>query len=91
LSTISGQNGTVNTGGGGGAGSQWAGSGAPTNTSAGGNGGSGIVILAYRTIFPSASIGAGLTFTYSTSSRSGYHLYQFTGGTGTITFNTPYG
>lgn len=50
------------------------------------NGGSGIVIVAYKTAYPSASIGAGLTFSYSTSSRTGYHVYQFTAGTGTMTF-----
>jgi hypothetical protein len=74
--------GTVNTGGGGG-GYQM-----PTYPPTGSfaAGGSGIVIIAYPT--PSkefASIGAGLTYSVSTSSRSGYRVYTFTSGTGTVT------
>jgi hypothetical protein len=49
-------------------------------------GGSGIVIIAYPT--PSkefSSIGAGLTYSVSTTSRSGYRVYIFTAGTGTVT------
>ena len=51
----------------------------------GGNGGSGTVIIAYPDTFPAlSSIGAGLTYTQP--SRSGYRVYMFTAGTGTITF-----
>jgi hypothetical protein len=35
---------------------------------------------------PISSIGGGLTYTYSTVSRSGYRVYTFTQGTGTVTF-----
>jgi hypothetical protein len=49
-----------------------------------GTGGSGIVIIAYPDSNPAlTSIGAGLS--YSQPSRSGYRVYQFTGGTGTVT------
>ena len=76
-------NGTANTGGGGGAGSD-----APSNAS--GAGGSGVVIIAFPTsaglyINP---ITGSLTYTSSTSSRAGFTVYTFTGGTGTITFTT---
>jgi len=66
----SGTSGTANLGGGGGS---------------GGTGGSGVVIIAYPdTNPPLTTIGAGLTYTYSTVSRSGYRVYTFTAGTGTI-------
>ena len=76
-------NGTANTGGGGGAGSD-------SPSVASGNGGSGIVVIAFPTsaglyVYP---ITGSLTYTSSTSSRSGYTVYTFTGGTGTITFTT---
>jgi hypothetical protein len=62
--------GTANTGGGGGAGAA---------------GGSGIVIIAYPNTFPApTSISGGLT--YTEPSRAGYRVYQFTAGTGTVTF-----
>lgn len=52
----------------------------------GGNGGSGIVILAYPTSYPPlTNIDVGLTYTYSTASRSGYRVYTFTAGTGMVT------
>jgi hypothetical protein len=56
---------------------------------AGGSAGSyagrnGVVIIAYQGS-PLTSISAGLTYTVSTTSRSGYRVYTFTGGTGTIT------
>ena len=73
------QPGTVNTGGGGGgfAGLQ-------VNRS-GGTGGSGIVIIRYPdSLPPITTVGAGLT--YNTSSSGGYRIYQFTAGSGTITF-----
>jgi hypothetical protein len=84
--------GTTNTGGGGGGASQ------STGTRTGGNGGSGIVIIAYQNIYTDiVSFAAGLvvngvTTTGSnvppsdTASRSGYKVYKFTSGTGTITF-----
>jgi hypothetical protein len=54
-------------------------------TSLAANGGSGVVIIAYpSTDAALASIGGGLTYTVSTVSRSGYRVYTFTAGTGTI-------
>jgi hypothetical protein len=68
-------NGSANTGGGGG--------GVATNDQAAGSGGSGVVIIAYPDTYPAlASIGAGLT--YNQPTRSGYRVYRFTAGTGTI-------
>jgi hypothetical protein len=53
--------------------------------SQGWNGGSGIVVIAYPDTYPAiSSIGGGLT--YDQPSRSGYRVYRFTAGTGTITF-----
>jgi len=52
-----------------------------------GAGGSGVVIIAYPIgNLPISSISAGLTYTLDTSTRSGYRVYRFTAGTGTITF-----
>jgi hypothetical protein len=52
----------------------------------GGAGGSGIVILAYPTSESAiTTISGGLTYTVSTVSRSGYRVYTFTAGTGTVT------
>jgi hypothetical protein len=70
------QNGAANTGGGGG-GSRDAGP--------GGTGGSGVVIVAYPDTMPAISSIPG-TLTYDTPTRSGYRVYRFTAGTGTITF-----
>jgi hypothetical protein len=54
---------------------------------AGGSGGSGVVIIAYPDTFPAiTTISGGLTYSVSTISRSGYRVYTFTAGTGTITF-----
>jgi len=54
---------------------------------AGGSGGSGVVIIAYPSTSPAlSSISAGLTYTVSTSSRTGYRVYVFTAGTGTISW-----
>jgi hypothetical protein len=76
----SGAAGGANTGTGGGGG---AGQGGGNN---GGAGGSGVVILAYPSSSPAlTSIGGGLTYSVSTGSRSGYRVYTFTGGTGTVT------
>jgi hypothetical protein len=67
----------LNTGGGSGGGEGFAGPSA--------NGGSGVVIIAYPNTFADlASIGAGLTATLSTVSRSGYKVYTFTAGTGSV-------
>jgi hypothetical protein len=50
------------------------------------NGGSGVIILAYPSTSPAlASISGGLTSSVSTVSRSGYRVYTFTAGTGTVT------
>jgi hypothetical protein len=66
--------GTANTGGGGGGGS--------------GNyaGGSGVVIIAYPNTFSDLNVGAGLTHTLSTA-RSGFKVYRFTAGTGTVSWS----
>jgi hypothetical protein len=67
-------NGTVNTGAGG--------SGSPSAN--GKSGGSGIVVISYPDTFPAlTSISGGLT--YDQPSRSGYRVYRFTQGTGTVT------
>ena len=75
-STVS-ADGTANRGnGGGGARGQNAGSN-------GWNGGSGIVVLSYPSSFADlTSIGAGLTYTKTTS--GGNTIYTFTAGTGTV-------
>lgn len=74
--------GTANTGGGGGAGGY-----SPPSAANGGNGGSGVIIIAYPSTYANiASIGAGLTSTLDTTTRSGYKVYTFTAGTGTISW-----
>ncbi len=78
-SSNNGTAGAANTGGGGG-GSQ----GYPAGTGAGGNaGGSGIVVIAYPNTKPALTISGGLT--YDQPTRSGYRVYRFTSGSGTIT------
>ena len=79
------KNGTANTGGGAGGNS---GSVSPQpgfyagTTQA--NGGSGVVIIAYPDSNPAlSSISGGLSYTQPT--RSGYRVYQFNSGTGTVT------
>jgi hypothetical protein len=47
-------------------------------------GGSGVVIIAYPDSLPALTIGGGLT--YDEPSRSGYRVYRFTAGSGTVTF-----
>jgi hypothetical protein len=54
------------------------------NTSGSYNGGSGVVIIAYPSTFSAATATTGSP-TYSTVSRSGYHVYTFT-ASGSITF-----
>ena len=72
--------GTPNTGGGGG------GVGNTTGVSyAGGAGGSGVSVIAYPSTNADLIISSGLTYTMSTVTRSGYKVYTFTAGTGTVT------
>ena len=67
-----------NTGSGGGGGNDTGG------TNNGKDGGSGVVVLAYPNTKPAlANIPGSLT--YDTPTRSGFRVYRFTGGTGTIT------
>jgi hypothetical protein len=67
--------GTPNTGGGGGG----------TGGTGGAAGGSGVVIIAYPNTFAApASISGGLV--YDQPTRTGYRVYRFTSGTGTITW-----
>jgi hypothetical protein len=45
------------------------------------------VIIAYpESNTALASIGGGLTYSVSTVSRTGYRVYTFTGGTGTVSW-----
>ncbi len=69
---------SANTGSGGGGGNDTGG------TNNGKDGGSGVVVLAYPNTKPAISNIPG-TLTYDTPTRSGYRVYRFTGGTGTIT------
>jgi hypothetical protein len=72
--------GTINTGGGGGGGrGQYGATGA---------GGSGVVIIAYPSSYsPITTISSGLTYTVDNGvTRPGYRVYNFTQGTGTVTF-----
>lgn len=73
----SGVAGTANTGGGGGGGGDGGGQGAA--------GGSGVIVIAYPDNKPEISNIPG-TLTYDQPTRSGYRVYRFTAGTGTITF-----
>jgi hypothetical protein len=51
----------------------------------GANGGSGVVIIAYPDTFAApTAISGGLV--YDQPTRSGYRVYRFTSGTGTITW-----
>lgn len=68
--------GTANTGGGGGGRGV-----APASA-----GGSGVVIFAYPDIYPNLTVSAGLSYTLDTVSRTGYKIYRFTAGTGTISW-----
>jgi hypothetical protein len=71
--------GTANRGGGGGGVS-----GNPATGGNGANGGSGVVIIRYPNTYPDlTSIGGGLT--YAKTSPSGYTVYTFTAGTGSVT------
>jgi len=77
LYTATATSGTPNTGGGGG------GAGYPGTSS--GAGGSGVVIIAYPDTVSAITTIPG-TLTYDQPTRSGYRVYRFTAGTGTITF-----
>ena len=80
--------GAPNTGGGGGCGSL-TGTGGYGEYPPGGSGGSGIVIIAYQSWYiPLTYIDPGLAYTVDTVTRSGYRVYKFTGGTGTVTWAT---
>ena len=70
------RNGTSNTGSGG--------CSSYGTTSSGGSGGSGVVIIAYQNSAPAPTISGGLT--YDQPTRSGYRVYRFTAGSGTVTF-----
>ena len=72
------RSGTNGLGGGGGGGGIEPGSG-------GGDGGSGVVVIAYSNTYPAITTIPG-TLTYDQPTRSGYRVYRFTAGTGTITF-----
>ena len=75
--------GTANTGGGAGGGGYATAGG----NLAGGAGGSGVVIIAYPSTYAAiTNIPGTLTYSVSTSSRTGYRVYTFTAGTGTITW-----
>ena len=84
---VNGFSATQNTGGGGGGGTV---GGSDYDSANGGDGGSGIVIIAYPIAFPELTVdGFALdsTYTYSDSSRSGYRVYQFLSGSGSISFS----
>ena len=74
-------------GGGGGGGystSGGGGGGGGANVQNGGAGGSGFVVLRFLSSY-SLSVGGGLTSSNSTA--GGFKIYQFTAGTGTVTFS----
>ena len=79
-SGISAESGSANTGGGGGGGYNGG-----TGNQNGGAGGSGIVVLAYPDTYPALTDIPG-SLTYNQPSRSGYRVYRFTAGSGTVTF-----
>jgi hypothetical protein len=76
-----GTNASANTGGGGGGGG--AGSGPGTQGSPGGSGGSGVLFIRYPTAFTAATV----TGNAPTPAQSGYHVYRWNSGPGTISFN----
>jgi hypothetical protein len=54
------------------------------STAFGGNGGSGIVVIRYADTYPDiTTISGGLT--YARTTPTGYKVYTFTAGTGTVT------
>jgi hypothetical protein len=68
-------NGAANTG---------AGAGGAGSSGADRTGGSGIVVIAYPDTYPALTTIPG-TLTYTQPTRSGYRVYRFTAGTGTVT------
>ncbi len=80
-SNVSGGNAVANTGSGGGGSTNVE----PNSGGVGGNGSSGVIIIAYPNTKPALSNIPG-TLTYDQPTRSGYRVYRFIGGTGTITF-----
>jgi len=75
---VSGSNGTANTGGGGGGGG-----GSPVVPTNGGSGGSGVVYIRYPTAYSAATV----TGNTPATPQSGYYVYQWNSGPGSITFN----
>jgi hypothetical protein len=59
-------------------------SGTGTGGGAGAPGGSGVVIIAYPDSFADLQSITGVTYSLSTVSRSGYKVYTFSAGTGTV-------
>jgi hypothetical protein len=58
--------------------------GASSGNKSGGNGGSGVVVIRYPDTFADlTSIGGGLTYTRTTP--TGFKVYTFTAGTGSVT------
>jgi hypothetical protein len=57
-----------------------------TPGSGGGNGGSGVLILAYPTIYSNLVVSGGLTFSLDFVNRANYKVYKFTAGTGTVSY-----
>lgn len=51
----------------------------------GGSGSDGVIIIAYPNTLPAITTIPG-TLTYDQPTRSGYRVYRFTGGSGTVTF-----
>ena len=66
----------MNTGGGGGGGGD--------GPLSGGNGGSGLVVIRYSDVYSLPTIGAGLT--YSATTSGGNRIITFTAGTDTISW-----
>jgi hypothetical protein len=47
-------------------------------------GGSGLVVVAYPNTFRNLTVSGGLAFTLDIDTRSGFKVYKFTSGTGTV-------
>lgn len=80
-STLSGGDAVANTGSGGGGSTNVD----PSGGGVGGNGASGVIVIAYPNTLPALSNIPG-TLTYDQPTRTGYRVYRFTAGTGSITF-----
>jgi hypothetical protein len=79
-SDAAGTQGVDGTGSGGGG--TWSNGGGSYDAARGGN---GVVVIAYSNTFPAITTIPG-TLTYDQPTRSGYRVYRFTAGSGTITF-----